>query len=820
MITNYLDYVSLASRMAEYHRAYHRGEESPITDPEYDQLRKELIQWEKENPDKTLDVSPTFKVGSIPHEKKNDEFRHEFPMLSLENALNADEFKSWLNLWLQMFGPDVEVIGEFKYDGMALSLLYIDGMFIRALTRGDGEYGEDVTRHAVLFVPSEIPVKGVVEVRGEAIVKNSRLEIINMGREKYANARAAVVGLLSPSRKEVSCHTSGITFIPYELEGPDFVFNCYTDKLEILKELGYTMLSCFVLTVEKIQEVFDTITDVRQRGDIQYEIDGMVFKINDIDKQMKLGETNHAPRHMFAYKFPPITGECRLLEVVFQVGRSGEIAPVAKITATALMGVVVTSVLLHNEDRMRDRGIAIGNTYEVYRSGDVIPHMGKLVKTCEHPQPVEFPDQCPSCGSPVVKHGAIYYCENTHHCPAQKVAALAYAVSRDVLDVEGMAEKTIQLLLDNDLIRSVADIFTLDIAKLATLPGYTEFSANKLWYAIVMARETTFDRYLMALGIEGVGKATARSLARRIFKRSALFELNTPEKVLELKIPDIGNSTASSIAAYFSDPQHRIEAEELLKNLIIPEMGEISKVPGVVGKTFVFTGRFSDAKDVLENKVLAAGGYVGGSISHITNYLVVGDRPGSKLRKAKVLGTECIDERTFLSLFENTREEIEEPGLVELLGSCGAKGAEFQQLPNGLYVGYHVEGCETFELAGSVPLSMETLRDDRPLFLSHSDDFWFPNHLPEADFKLYEIQFSLPKEKTYNSYKEYQKVNPWFHEESKTYIYSKALEKLIDEGYHMFSVGENEKKELPESFIINPTQYVKSIKKIVRASRF
>jgi hypothetical protein len=383
-----------------------------------------------------------------------------------------------------------------------------------------------------------------------------------------------------------------------------------------------------------------------------------------------------------------------------------------------------------------------------------------------------------------------------------------------------MAEKTIQLLLDNDLIRSVADIFNLDAARLATLPGYTEFSANKLWYSIVMARKTTFDRYLMALGIEGVGKTTARSLAHRIFKRAALFELNTPEKVLELKVPDIGNSVASNIAAYFADPQHRLEAEELLKKLVIPEMGEINKIPGVVGKTFVFTGRFTDAKDVLENKVLSSGGYVAGSISQLTDYLVVGERPGSKLRKAKILGTECIDERTFLSLFENASTVADMPLTEQVFPTCGAKGAEYRQLPNGLFVGYHVEGSDTFDLAGGIPLTMETLRDDRPLFLSHSDEHWFPRHLPEADFTLYEIHFELPKEMTYDSYEEYQKVNPWWDEDNRKYIHTPTLKKLINEGYHMFSVGENEKKELPESFIINPSLYVKSIEKISRVSKF
>lgn len=658
MIKNYLEYLTLASKAAEYHRTYHRDGISPIPDPEYDQLRKDLIRWETDNPDKTLDLSPTFKVGHIEKERRNEELRHEYPMLSQENALTEEEHLSFVNLWKTKFGPEVSVIGEFKYDGLAISLRYLDGRFIRALTRGDGQYGEDVTQHMAGVVPETILVEGSVEVRGEAIVSRKALEAINtMERSKYANARSAVCAIINPSRKEVSRSNSLVSFVPYDIEGADLVFNSYLDKLETLKQLGFQMLSCFSMTPDKIQEGFEQITKIREAGDIPYEIDGMVFKINDTKLQLELGETNHSPRWSFAYKFPPIVGECELLAVEFQVGRSGEVAPVAKITATSLMGVLVTSVLLHNEGRMQDRKIAIGNTYEVYRSGDVIPHMGRLLKEVENPVPVTFPACCPSCKSPIVKSGAIYYCENTANCPAQSVATIAYAVSRDVLAIDGMAEQTVQLMLDAGLIRCVADIFKLSAAHLERIPGYTEYSAWKMWSAISYARRTTFDRFLMALAIPDVGKVTARNLAQRIFKRSALFSLTTPDKVLELRARDVGKATAANIAAYFSDPIKNDDAQELLKILDIPEMGQPEPIEGVAGKTFVFSGRFSDDREVFENMVLSGGGYVSSSISPVTNYLVVGDRPGSKVRKAKLLGIDPIDERTFLSFFENKQKE-------------------------------------------------------------------------------------------------------------------------------------------------------------------
>lgn len=650
MINNYLDYLSLSSKLAEYHRLYHSGGESPIPDEEYDRLRKEVIAWETANPEQTLELSPTFKVGYIAPENKKDELRHEYRMLSLENALDATEAQSWINLWISKYGEDLKIIGEFKYDGIALSLLYMDGAFTRALTRGDGEFGEDVTKHAAAFVPDKIEATGLVEIRGEAIVKKSWLEFMNSGREKYANSRNAVAGLFN--RNETGTFHTGITFIPYDIEGADFVFTSYSDKLETLKQLGFSLLSCFVIpSPNAINDVFEQIHEIRTRGDIPYDIDGMVFKIDDGTKQLELGETNHSPRYQFAYKFPPVTGRAKLLDVIFQVGRTGEVAPVAKITATPLMGVIVTSVLLHNEERMNARNVAIGNTYEVWRSGDVIPHMGKMVEEVDDAKPVTFPKCCPSCGSNIVKRGAAYYCENSTRCPAQTKASITYAVSRDVLNIDGLAEQTVELMLKAGLIKRTADIYHLHAADISQLHGYTDYSAQKLYWEIFRSKETTLDRFIMALGIMEVGKSTARKLAQRIFRHQALFDLDTPEKVLELKVPDIGKSTATNIANYFANPQKREDAMDLYRCLLITEMGEVQEVPGVKGKVFVFTGSFSQSRESLENKVVAAGGFVSGSISARTDYCVAGNNARSKKRKADLLGVAVIDELAFFSLF-------------------------------------------------------------------------------------------------------------------------------------------------------------------------
>ena len=832
MINNYLEYISQVTKLAEYHKAYHQDGKSLITDGEYDALRKELLQWESANPDQTLELSPTLKVGYLDKDRQQEEFRHDNPMLSLENALNETQMQVWATEWARLYGPEVEVIGEFKYDGIAIALRYLDGIFIRALTRGDGEYGEDVTQHVAKFVPEQISINGAVEIRGEAIIKHSNLDWINSRDTPYANCRSAVVGIVNPNRKDVSYNAAYVSFVPYDIEGAELVFDKYSQKLDVLKQLDFKMLSCFVITPEKIQDIFVQVKSLRDNDTLGIDIDGIVYKINDISKQTELGENSHSPRHAFAYKFPPITAECRITSVVFQVGRSGEVTPVAKITATPLQGVVVTSVSLHNEEKMLERNIAVGHKYLVYRSGDVIPHLGKHIPSDTDSPPISFPTKCPSCACQLVKRGAAWYCDNNTACHDQIKAAIAYAASVDVLNIENMAEQTVSLLLRSNVIRCTADIFDLEMADIAALNGFTDYSAKKLYYSIYAAKNTTFDKFIMALGIPEIGKSTAKKLGQKIFVRKAIFDLDTPEKVLELKIPDVGLVTANNIAKYFSDPKRRADAEALLKQLVVPDMGEAFPIPGIYAKSFVFTGRFQEARELLENKVLAGGGRVTGSVSASTDYLVAGDKPGSKVNKARILNVEIIDERTFLSLFENTHLKDFTDTITDLIAENLAIApildasipvvdyTKFEVDEKGLSIGYHYEGCETFELAGSIPLSMETLHDRRPLFLGNNVEDWSSDYLKNTPIRLYKINFVLPKQKVFETYKEYQEVNPMWDETNRMYVYSKKLKKLLDEGYSMFSVGENERYELPESFIINPTQYVKSIEKILTFGNF
>lgn len=652
MITNYLEYLSMRGNLERWQQAYHEDDNSPITNEEYDIHRKDVQRWERDNPTQAVEASPVYNVGYIHADDKKEELRHGYPMLSIENAMDDLEAQAWLNQWVHRYGPDVKIIGEFKYDGMAIAARYLDGKFTRALTRGDGEYGHDVTRHAACFVREHIETSGVVEIRGEAVIKRSYLEYMNSSRdEQYANCRNAVAGLLR--RSDTSMHTSQVMFIPYDVAGEDLVFNTYLDKLEALKQMSNNMQTCFMVTAADVAGLFKTVTDLREKGDIPYDIDGMVFKINDVDKQEELGVTDHSPRHMFAYKFPPTKGVCRVLKVVFQVGRSGEVAPVAKITATPLLGVVVTSVLLHNEERMKERKIASGNTYEVYRSADVIPHLGKLIKEQPGSPLIEYPSHCPSCDSLLVKRGALYFCENAASCPAQLVASIAYAVSSEVLNIDGLGEQTIQLLINKGLVHRVSDLYTLNPRDVSGLNGYTDYSATKLLSAIWRSTEQPMERFIMALSIPEVAKSTARKIATKLHQPRVLFELNTPVAVLELKIPDVGPATAGNIAEYFSNPVNKANAIALYERLQIENRPEVRPVPNVVGKTFVFTGKFLESRKTLENLVLLGGGFVVDSISNRVDYLVAGTGPGGKLKKATLLSIDTIDERVFLSFFEN-----------------------------------------------------------------------------------------------------------------------------------------------------------------------
>lgn len=796
MINSYVEYITVCGNLQKWIEAYYEGKEL-VDDGTYDFWRKATIAWEEQYPETKINGSPTYKVGFIKEEDKEGDTKHTRPMLSLENALDSKEAQVWIDKWKKQFDETLMVVGEFKYNGLAASVTYVDGHLTRVLSRGDGEYGKDITATGAQFIKKEIQAKGVVEIRGEIILDKTRYKQIGELNE-YANALSTAVAIVnSNSKSGIGSFAVCLSFIPYDITGSDFVLMHHSEKLDLLRQLEFYKLSYMLGPIDGIHSVFNAIKEVRDTA-LEYEIDGVVFKVNELSKQVKLGATAHHPLHSFAYKFPPLIKTCIIRDVTFQVGRSGEICPVAKITPTTLQGVVVTSVSLHNEERLNDRKIAIGNSYEIFRAGDVIPHLGTLVMKKSDAIPVVFPTNCPCCSNALVKRGVTYYCDRGNACKDQLVASIAYVVSREVLDIDGLAEKTISMLVDADLVKCPADLYDLTVKDIEQLDGYSQYSAEKLYTTLALGKETSFDRYIAALCIPGVAKSTARNIAQHLYFPEILFSLTTQTTILELKIPDIGPVTAMNIASYFSNEEKRIDAWDLFKSLRLITKHIAAPIDGVTGKTFVFTGTLSTNRFQLANKVLTAGGFVRTTVNNNTDYLVVGEGPSGKVRTAELLQIEIIDENVFLSLFENTV----------------GRESDFKQLPNGLYVGYHAEGGETFDLSGNVPLTMETLHDDRPLFLSYSKDHWFAEHLPKGSVVLYEIHFVLPKQMNYSSYDEYQKVNPGWDENNKVYISTPKLTKLISEGYNMFSVGVNEIGETPESFIINPTKYVKDIIKI------
>lgn len=796
LISNYVEYITACSNLTMWNNTYREGI-ATVSDDVYDSVRRAVQKWEEAHPENKLTDSPTEHVGSIVvEENKIGDNKHSSKMYSLENALDAEEAKIWIDRWQLGRDETLVIIGEFKYNGLATSATYIDGQLRKVLTRGDGEYGVDITEIAELYMAETIDATGLVEIRGETILPKEAYQDFF---SEYANPLSAAVGVIG-SKGATRSLARHLVFIPYDIITKDYQFDYHSEKLDLLRSFGIYGLTYFRGPAETIVELFASITE-RRDTITNYEIDGMVFKINSLAIQKELGYTNHHPLHSFAYKFPPLIKPCVIKEVVFQVGMSGVITPVAKITPTKLFGTTVTSVILHNEERMRNLKIAVGNSYEVFKAGDVIPSLGKLLSEVPTPIYTEFPTNCPCCSAHLVKEGAHYFCKNAQ-CKDQLVASIAYAVSREVLNIKGLAEKTISLLIDAGLVKSTADIFRLDTDEVAKLEGFTYHSAYKLNTAIQNARYTGFDKYIAALGIPDIGIVTSRRVADQLPVREVLFSLNIPDRVLELKIPSVKHALASNIANYFSSPEKLAAAKDLASVLALkhnPTSIEVNPVSSVTGKSFVFTGSFSVPKEVLKNKVLVAGGILREDVSGRVDYLVVGDKPGDKLRKAELLQIDVIDERTFLSLFEEAESEEED---------CQK---EFATTANNTLLGYHVEGGETFENGGSTHLSLATLHDARPLFICADKSRWWSDHLPEAHLRLYEIEFEKPTQKVFTDETEYDLLLQW-NEEKKVYVYSSKLLRLVSEGYSLFTLKTN--TELPESFLINPTKYVKDIKRL------
>ncbi len=652
----------LRKEIRRHNYLYYVLNKPEISDEEYDKLMEELRQLEEQFPEFITPDSPTQRVGAPPA-KEFKTVRHVKPMLSLDAAHKEEEIRTFDRRVKKELGVEnVEYVAEPKLDGLSVELIYEDGKYVRGSTRGDGVNGEDVTENikTIRAVPlvlrdEEIPLPKMLAVRGEVIMhikdfEELNKELIQRGEEPLANPRNAAAGSLRRlDPNETAQRPLDIFF--YEImhvEGDGIKIETQWEALQTLKKWGLKV-NPLVKLCKNIEEAIEYHHEMEERREtLDYEIDGVVIKVNRLDYQEKLGAKTRSPRWAIAYKFPPRKEETQILDIVVGVGRTGILTPVALLKPVDVKGVTVSRATLHNEDYIKEKDIRIGDWVRVARAGDVIPEVVEVIKERRTGKEKEFrmPKHCPVCGSHVVKEGAYYRCTGGLSCPAQLKRSIEHFASKNAMDIEGLGGKTVELLVEKGIIKRISDIYRLTKRDLLHLPRFAEKSAKNLIEAIEKSKNRGLARLIFALGIPNVGEHTARLLAEKFRSMDRL--MNATEAEL-LAIKEIGPETASSIVNFFREERNRKEIEELKKLGVKMEYEE--ERGRLKGKVFVFTGALKDftreeAKELVEKE----GGIVANSVSRNVDYVVVGEKPGSKYEKAKELGLRIIGEEEFKKL--------------------------------------------------------------------------------------------------------------------------------------------------------------------------
>jgi DNA ligase (NAD+) len=658
-------------REIEFHNhRYYVLDDPEISDSDYDALLNELRDLEKENPELQTPDSPTQRVGAKPIDRFAPA-EHLQPMLSLANARNEEELRAWLTRAETLLkkqdveDAEIEFVTEPKIDGLAITLVYRDGVLERGATRGDGQIGEDVTHNlrTIKAIPLRIEdAPPLIEVRGEAYLPRAAFARLNeqraeAGEPTFANPRNSAAGSirqLDPkltASRPLSMWCYGIGAV----EGIEF--KTHYESLEWMREHGFKVNSDVSLHQDLESVVKECRAWEERRDRLDYEIDGVVVKVNDLELQRKLGVVGREPRGAIAWKFPPMTATTTLKSVMWNVGRTGHMIPFANLEPVQVSGVTVKLATLHNEEDLRRKDVRDGDEVIVMRAGDVIPQVVSPTSKAQRKRkrsPVpEPPERCPSCGTPTIKpeDGVWTICPNRLGCPGQLFQAVKHFVSRGAMDIEGLGEENARRFLEEELIESVADIYELDGERLEALEGFGEISARNLLESIEASKERPFFRVLYALGIPGIGYVNARALASQFGSIEALFEASD-EQIEET--PGIGPVLAQTIRQTLGEKRTR----ELIERLrghglkLAVEKGEAAPAEGPLsGKTLVLTGTMPNlTRDAATERIEAAGGKVTGSVSKKTDYLVAGEDPGTKLTKAQELGTDVIDEDALLEL--------------------------------------------------------------------------------------------------------------------------------------------------------------------------
>ncbi len=646
-----------------------------ISDYEYDQLFHLLKDIEQKFPELITPDSPTQRVASG-LTKEFPQVKHLAPMLSLDNSYSEEDLRDFDRRVREATGLNVvEYSVEPKFDGAGISLVYENNIFIRGATRGDGVVGEDITPNlkTIKTIPLSADFKSygikTIEIRGEVLIRKDLFKKINQerleeGLPPFANPRNAAAGSLRlQDPKEVA--KRGLEAFVYQItyavdgKGENLLgtkIKKHHQSIKMLYELGFRSPFKEIKVCRGIDEVIQYCEEWQKKRDsYPYEIDGMVVKVNDISLYDRLGVTSHHPRWAIAFKFRARQATTRIIKVVFQVGRTGAVTPVAKLEPVEIGGVTVSSVSLINEDFIKEKDIRIGDLVLVERAGDVIPYVVKVITEARKgdEKPIQFPKNCPSCGSPLVKPPgeAVWRCININ-CPAQVVERIIYFASKDAMDIRGLGEAIVRRFYKLGFLKSIPDIYRLPYEKIKQLEGFGEKSAENLKNAIEESKHRPIHRLITGLGIRYVGKVTAKTLSEHINCVEELKDWSVEQ--LE-SLPDIGYVVARSIYDFFHNEQNLKMLQEL-KGLGVETCKEKEeKIEHIFdGKSFVFTGTLHCcSREIAQEIVERLGGKVTSSVSRKTAYLVVGENPGSKLRKAQQLGVETIDEKHFIQMIKD-----------------------------------------------------------------------------------------------------------------------------------------------------------------------
>ena len=654
----------LREQLRDANYKYHVLDDPDISDAEYDQLLRQLDKLEAAHPELITPDSPTQRVGAAPI----DGFlsvTHSSPMLSLANAFTAEEmhdFDQRVRERLETPEQIVSYAAEPKLDGLAVSLLYENGALVRGATRGDGTKGEDVTHNVRTIDAIPLRLRGSdwperLEIRGEVYMPKAGFKALNeaaeeKGEKLFVNPRNAAAGSLRQLDPRLTAQRP-LAFFAYSVVDGEQLASEQVAALLKIKEWGFPInpLTAVVAGVAGCLEFYAAIGNAR--ASLDYEIDGVVFKVNDLRSQQELGFVSRAPRWAIAQKFPPEEMTTVVENVEFNVGRTGALTPVARLKPVFVGGVTVSNATLHNMDELARKDVRIGDTVVVRRAGDVIPEVVSSDPLKRQPgaQSVVAPTHCPICGSIVsrIENEAVIRCTGGLYCPAQRKEALRHFASRRAMDIDGLGEKIIDQLVERDLVKTPADLYRLNVSQLSDLERMGEKSAQNLFDALERSKHSEFARLIYSLGIREVGEATAQALADAFGTMPALSEADS--ETLQ-QVPDVGPVVAERIVEFFAEHHNREVIQGLLDAGVSYEVvATPTESPSELfaDKTFVITGTLSSmTRDDAKKAIVAKGGKVTGSVSKKTDFLVAGEKAGSKLKKAETLGVPVLSEQDLL----------------------------------------------------------------------------------------------------------------------------------------------------------------------------